>query len=99
MPKWRGSPRVFRLPPDWPELRRQAFALYGSTCHLCGGPGADTIDHLRAGDDHNLSNLRPAHDRVYPHCHRRKSAAEGHAAAAAIRARGRQPREPHPGLR
>lgn len=96
---WVGSQRLERLPADWPARKRAAFQLYGRTCHLCGGPGADSIDHVVAGDDHSIENLRPVHDRVEPHCHRRKSSAEGHEAMRKIRASGRYPTEPHPGLR
>jgi 5-methylcytosine-specific restriction protein A len=70
-------------------------------CHLCGGPGADTVDHVRPGDDHSDANLRPVHDKVAPHCHRAKSSREGGQAAgrarqAQIAARKRKP-ESHPG--
>ena len=40
------------------------LAEYGTVCHLCGGPGADTADHIvprSAGGGHDLANLRPAH--------------------------------------
>lgn len=40
------------------------LATYGTTCHLCGRPGADTADHVVAqvhGGEHSLDNLRPAH--------------------------------------
>ena len=49
-----------------PQTRLTALTLaeYGTTCHLCGRPGADTKDHLlpRAyGGLDTLDNLRPAH--------------------------------------
>jgi 5-methylcytosine-specific restriction endonuclease McrA len=39
---------------------------YGTTCHLCGGPGADTVDHLIPTSVNptlrwEMSNARPAH--------------------------------------
>lgn len=42
--------------------------FYGTTCHLCGGPGANTIDHLiptsvRPDLRWEMSNVRPAHHR------------------------------------
>jgi 5-methylcytosine-specific restriction endonuclease McrA len=42
------------------------FAEFGTTCHLCGLPGANTVDHIRPQSTHpelrwELSNGRPAH--------------------------------------
>lgn len=37
---------------------------YGTTCHLCRGPGATTADHViprSQGGLHTVDNLRPAH--------------------------------------
>ena len=48
---------------------------YGDRCHLCGGPGADSADHLivrsRGGPD-TLDNLRPVHHNTGPQCNRRR---------------------------
>jgi 5-methylcytosine-specific restriction endonuclease McrA len=43
-----------------------AFEVYGTTCHLCGGPDANTVDHLLPQSTHpelrwDLGNVRPAH--------------------------------------
>lgn len=46
------------------ELRAHVLSSKGTVCHLCGYPGADTIDHLVprvAGGDDSLDNLVPAH--------------------------------------
>jgi 5-methylcytosine-specific restriction endonuclease McrA len=42
------------------------FAAYGTTCHLCGRPGSDTVDHLRPVSQApearwDVANGRPAH--------------------------------------
>lgn len=46
------------------RLAAAVFAERGRVCHLCGMPGADTLDHLiprsRGGTD-ELENLAPAH--------------------------------------
>lgn len=78
---WAGSTRRDTLPPDWPALRRAAKVRDpAQTCHLCGAPGGDTLDHVIRGNDHSLENLAWAHDRRPPHCHRYKSSAEGNQA-------------------
>lgn len=49
-----------------PALTAAVFADRGRVCHLCGKPGANTIDHIipRAlGGTDELDNLRPAHKR------------------------------------
>lgn len=49
----------------WRALRAAVLAA-STTCHLCGRPGADTVDHLvpvRRRPDlcFDPANLRPAH--------------------------------------
>lgn len=56
-------------PRDWSgRYARTMTALcletYGTVCHLCGGPGATTADHIiprKHGGTNALSNLAPAH--------------------------------------
>lgn len=79
-PAWYGSTRKSRLPSDWSTRRLVVLKRDKGICHLCGEPGADTVDHVIAGDDHSLGNLKAVHDKVPPHCHRFKSSAEGHQA-------------------
>lgn len=95
---WAGSTRKERLPVDWAQLRKLVFARDGKICYLCGGDGADRVDHKVPGDNHDPVNLAPVHDRAPPHCHRKKSSAEGHAAQRRKRALGKMPIEAHPGL-
>ncbi len=79
-PAWEGSTRKSRLPKDWNTRRLIVLKRDKGICYLCNGEGADTVDHVIAGDDHSLENLKAVHDKVEPHCHRYKSSAEGHAA-------------------
>lgn len=48
------------------QVTQLVLATYGTTCHLCGQPGATTRDHLipySHGGTDDLHNLRPAHRR------------------------------------
>ena len=73
---WKGSTRRERLPKDWNTRRQIVFNRDKGICYLCGGTGADTVDHIVQGDDHSIENLALVHDKVPPHCHRKKTADE-----------------------
>lgn len=48
------------------RLTQLVLATYGNVCHLCGGRGATTADHViprSHGGDNSLENMRPAHAR------------------------------------
>ena len=92
---WANSNRASRLPIGWAAIRKAVLNRDQRICYLCGGPGADTVDHIRPGDDHSMSNLAAVHDWAPPHCHRRKTQAD----AAVTRAKGRPPVRRHPGLK
>jgi hypothetical protein len=94
---WEHSDRNARLPADW-AARIVPYVMHAHrrTCHVCHGPGADAVDHIRPGDDHSLANLAPIHQDVAPYCHRRKSAREGVDARTALRHARLRPAEPHP---
>jgi 5-methylcytosine-specific restriction protein A len=96
MRPWQGSTRLFRLPKDWQRRRQAVIRRDGGRCRSCGAPGARDVDHVLAGDNHDLANLQLLCRR----CHLAKSAREGSTAAAAARTRHpsyRRPPEPHPG--
>lgn len=102
MPKWQGSTRRDRLPPDWDKIRRKAGNRDGWRCQVfkdgkrCFAPAVE-IDHKEAGDNHELSNLQA----ICEDCHSSKSGKEG---AAAMHKKRRQidqkfrRTEEHPGL-
>jgi len=65
------SPRKRLSGEKLQKLRKQVFTYYGEQCWLCGGDGADTIDHIipvADGGDDSLDNLRPAHGRKSKIC-------------------------------
>lgn len=93
---WEGSTRAARLPDDWTQRKAAVWRRDGDRCWVCGGQGADAIDHKVRGDDHSLTNLGPIHQDVYPYCHRKKSSAEGN--VQRWRHRMARPTEAHPGL-
>ena len=99
--QWSGSDRRDRLPVNWDELRSFVALRAGGRCEAvkssgrrCPNAGTD-CDHVQAGDDHALENLQW----LCGWHHRAKTASEGHAAAAALRAKTKRPGRRHPGMR
>jgi 5-methylcytosine-specific restriction enzyme A len=67
----------------WAQQKRakRVLALHDYVCHVCGGPAACEVDHVRAlaeGGADDESNLRPIHGT----CHKRKTAEEAARARA-----------------
>lgn len=85
---WTGSTRKQRLPRDWPSRAKAVLARDKGVCYVCGGSGAEAVDHVRPGDDHSMSNLKAIHQDRPPFCHRTKSAREGAAASNLAQGRG-----------
>lgn len=56
--------------------RNRRILAQSDVCHICGEPGADSVDHVIAlarGGTEDAANLRPAHHDVPPFCNRVKS--------------------------
>lgn len=48
----------------WKRTRQAVLIAHNYICHMCGHPGADTVDHLvplAHGGTNTYDNLRPAH--------------------------------------
>lgn len=95
---WEGSDRSSRLPKDWRQRRAAVLERDGHRCTVQMRDGtrcrdrATEVDHLVAGDDHRLENLRA----ICTWHHLRKSSGEGNAGRTRLTSR-RAP-ERHPGL-
>lgn len=71
-----STPSGWQRPTNWASLRRAVLARDHGICHVCGQPGADTVDHVTPqsqGGSDDPTNLAPVHDRTPPHCHRAKT--------------------------
>jgi 5-methylcytosine-specific restriction protein A len=58
----------------WRRIRARILKV-SDVCHICGQPGADSVDHvipLAGGGTNDPSNLRPAHHLAEPRCNLRK---------------------------
>ncbi len=100
MNTWSSSNRRSQLPPNWPSLRLQRFAIDNWTCVDCDyrddtqtGIGLE-CDHIGDPLDHSLDQLRTRCTTCHAE-HTKQQAAEGRAAHAAKR---RPPARRHPGL-
>lgn len=97
---WSTSDRRYRLPRNWPDIKRQVKRRAHGLCEAdqhqpnCDGIGTD-CDHIIAGDNHSLDNLQW----LSGPCHQAKTAAENAARNRANARMKRRPSEQHPGLR
>ena len=51
-------------PYSHPVYRAAKQAMLGLPCHMCGGPGSTTVDHvipLSQGGSNTIDNMAPAH--------------------------------------
>ena len=96
---WAGSTRKETLPADWERLRQACFKRDGYRCtwfdqgQRCPAPATD-CDHINDRNDHSLRNLRSL---CGPH-HARRTSKQAHEAKKAMKALGRLPEEPQPGI-
>jgi hypothetical protein len=97
---WATSDRKSRLPSNWPILRQAVLERCGGRCEVLKKDGkrcrdkATEVDHVIAGDDHSLANLRG----ICAWHHARKSAREGVDAKRALNSILFRAPETHPGL-
>lgn len=95
---WSTSDRRTRLPHNWATIRAQVKARARGQCQAtthhphCNGRGTDA-DHIKPGDNHNLTNLQW----LSAPCHKAKTAAETSQRNKANAALKRRPQEAHPG--
>ncbi|QGH75629.1 HNH endonuclease [Mycobacterium phage DreamCatcher] len=85
------------MPPGWDKVRASVLQR-SDICYVCGRRGADEVDHVkpRHQGGGEGGNLRPIHSSP---CHARKSAMEGVAQRAKLRAMKKRPPPRHPGRR
>jgi hypothetical protein len=97
---WAGSTRKSTLPVDWDRLRKVCFKRDGYQCtwvmedgFRCPMPATD-CDHIEDRDDHSLANLRS----LCADHHLKRTSKQAYKAKMAIKALGRLPEEPQPGI-
>lgn len=97
---WETSRRRERLPRDWAKRVAAVRSRSQGKCEAlrhhpaCDGQGRD-VDHITAGDTHELSNLQY----LSGPCHDAKTRAENAARNKLNAGLKRRPPEPHPGAR
>lgn len=97
--QWEGSTRKETLPVDWDRLRRACLNRDGHRCtwmdkgRRCPEPATD-VDHVGNRDDHRLRNLRA----LCSGHHLKRTSQQAYQAKMALKALGRLPEEPQPGI-
>ncbi|GGO42316.1 hypothetical protein GCM10012287_02900 [Streptomyces daqingensis] len=98
--QWAGSDRKARLPSNWAKLRLRVLRRDGHRCVHTFSRGqrciadATDVDHIKAGDDHSLSNLQS----LCREHHKLKTQQEAQEGKRRADARARYPEAKHPGL-
>ena len=58
----------------WQRVKARVIARDGGVCHICGGVGADSADHLLpvadGGQLYDMDNLAAVHHDTGPRCNR-----------------------------
>lgn len=97
-PREPWSTRTRESIPGWSTIRRRILERDNGVCHVCGGDGADEVDHVtpvaEGGHPTDPANLGAIHSAP---CHADKSKAE-RLRGSARRPSLRRPVERHPGL-
>ena len=56
----------------WRRVKARVIRRDHGICHICGGPGADSADHIipvsLGGPIYDMDNLRTVHHNVQPRC-------------------------------
>ena len=80
MPKRTGRP--------WQRIKARVIRRDHGICHICGGPDADSADHLtpvaHGGALYDMANLAAVHHNTPPHCNRRRGAGDVETARAKV---------------
>jgi 5-methylcytosine-specific restriction endonuclease McrA len=70
------------------QKRNRAILAKSDVCHICGHPGSDSVDHVKAlakgGSDTDPNNLKPAHFKPCATCGAECNRAKGDKAWAPI---------------
>jgi 5-methylcytosine-specific restriction endonuclease McrA len=69
----------------WQTVRQKVLTRDMDSCYLCGGPGANQVDHLVGvadGGSNDLSNLASCHAACHARKHRDPEWARGRVEAA-----------------
>lgn len=88
-----GWVKTAPLPKGWGRVRENILRKHKGICYICGQPGADEVDHIiprHLGGSDLPHNLAPIHQKLPPHCHRKKTQEEAQEAKKMLRSKRRR---------